>query len=418
MNKQVPKYQIYLRKLKGFMRKGLVMKGFTMMVFTIFLLASLVSALNNTTNLQQTNYPNISSVDIQRDQPLALPNWQDGDYHDYYATKEKLIEFNDDFPDLVSIFPIGTSVLNHDIWCIRITNEKNTSHKFSCLFDGCIHGNEWEGAEACLYFAEYLLINSDGNQSMRTLLNKSEIYLVPLVNPDGREKDDRFNENGIDLNRNFDVNFGRILGHCFPLGKLFGLIKIKWIGIPRTNLIWTNCGRHPFSEPESQAMRDLMKELAYHDFSFYLTCHTAQHYFSRPSNNIRRSEYELSPRELGVLDYAKSWVENNTEYRSAKDNNKFGYGSSADYCFKECHIPSFGLEILTPNLDPWFSHGKHNNLVHWMNTTLPIFMYLLVNIEKFHDWDTPDIEPLLPDGVPPPPLKTPSYFYHQDSSIP
>jgi hypothetical protein len=44
-----------------------------------------------------------------------------------------------------------------------------------------------------------------------------------------------------------------------------------------------------------------------------------------------------------------------------------------------------------------------------MNTTLPVFMYLLVNIENFHNWDTPDIEPLLPDGVPPPPLQQ-SFF--------
>jgi len=40
-----------------------------------------------------------------------------------------------------------------------------------------------------------------------------------------------------------------------------------------------------------------------------------------------------------------------------------------------------------------------------MKTTLPVFMYLLVNIEHLHDWEIPDIQPSLPEGVPPPPLQ-------------
>jgi hypothetical protein len=40
-----------------------------------------------------------------------------------------------------------------------------------------------------------------------------------------------------------------------------------------------------------------------------------------------------------------------------------------------------------------------------MQTTLPVFMYLLVNINNFGPWRTPDIQPLLPEGVPPEPLQ-------------
>jgi hypothetical protein len=40
-----------------------------------------------------------------------------------------------------------------------------------------------------------------------------------------------------------------------------------------------------------------------------------------------------------------------------------------------------------------------------MNTTLPVFMYLLVNIDNLHNWETPDIQPPLPEGVPPEPLQ-------------
>lgn len=395
------------------MQNNLSTKGLVFGILLLFVTANVASALDTTQKPKSDDFQKISFAENHMDEPLLLPDWKDGEYHDYYATREKLIDFNDDYHDLVSVFSIGKSVLNRDIWCVRITNENNNSHKFSCLYDGGIHGNEWEGTEACLYFAEFLLINFGKNETISALLNKSVIYIVPIVNPDGRQKDDRFNDNGIDLNRNFDVNFGRLLGYSLPLGKIFGFIKIKYIWIPYIYVV-TNCGRYPFTEPESQALRDLMKALRYNDFSFYLSLHTATHDFRCLSDKIIRSEYDISPRELNVFNYTKYWVENNTEYAAREDEVGFGFGSSSSYCFKECHIASFCLEALNTGYDPWFGHGKHDRLVHWMNTTLPVFMYLLVNIENLHNWDTPHIEPLLPDGVPPPPLNNSLFFfYHQ-----
>ena len=141
-----------------------------------------------------------------------------------------------------------------------LTNEENTQEKWSCLIDGCIHGNEWEAGDACLYLAEYLLINFGSNRSLSTIVNTTVIYIVPLVNPDGRQQNTRWNANGIDLNRNFDVDFGRLRGHSLPLGKLFGRVEIPYLLIPRFGTL-TNAGRRPFSEPESQSMRDLMNHL-------------------------------------------------------------------------------------------------------------------------------------------------------------
>lgn len=149
-----------------------------------------------------------------------------------------------------------------------------------------------------------------------------------------------------------------------------------------------------------------MKGLKYRDFSFYLTLHTATHCFSRPSDKIINSEYEMSSEEVEILEYAKKWVKNNTEYRTPKDEYKHRRGYSDNYCFKECHIPCFTLEALNSDYEPGYTPGgRHDHLVHWMNTTLPIFLYLLVNIKNLHNWEIPNIEPSLPEGVPPPPLK-------------
>ncbi|PNX50073.1 MAG: hypothetical protein BV458_13840 [Thermoplasmata archaeon M9B2D] len=288
--------------------------------------------------------------------------------------------------------------------------------KSSCLIDGCIHGCEWEAGEACLYLAEYLLINFGTNATITEILNKTEVYLVPLVNPDGREKDDRFNDNGIDLNRNFNVDFGRIRAGSIPLGKILGRIKIPYIETPRLHkwfpkfpLFFINCGRHPFSEPETQAMRDFTKKL--NGFTFYVTCHTAAHCVIGPWGALK-PPFKIPQDEIDIMTYIEGWVEKNTEYKTYRSGEGLVYqgkevyfsGTSSDWFFKEYNIPSYAFEILSEDYEMWMGQGKHDHLVHWMKTTLPVFMYLLVNIDNLRQWQTPDNQPLLPEGVPPEPL--------------
>lgn len=347
------------------------------------------------------------SILVEINSSFILPDWNDEEYHDYDKTSDFLKEFQTIYPDLAHVFSIGKSVLGKDIWCIKITNEKNNQAKYSCLIDGCIHGCEWEAGEACLYLIEYLLINFDLNETVTNILNTTEVYVVPLVNPDGRQEDYRFNENGIDLNRNFDINFGRIRGGSMPVGKLLDRIKIPYRIFPRLNkwipsfpLYLTNSGRRPFSEPESHALSDLMKDLDV--FSFYVTCHTAVHIVSSPWSAFR-APFGMSDKEKKIHSYVRKWISKNTEYEDA-DFNYRASGTSMDWCFKEFRVPSFTFEILSTDYEPGAGGGKHDNLVHWMKTTLPVFMYLIVNIENLHNWETPDIQPLLPEGVPPEPL--------------
>ena len=352
---------------------------------------------------------NLPLEETDTDTALMLPDWKDEEYHDYYVTTDKLFDFRVKYPNLVKLFSIGKSVLGKDIWCIRITNEKNNENKFSCLIDGCIHGIEWEAGEACLYLAEYLLINFGKNDTITNILNNTEIYIIPLVNPDGRQNDEVGNDNGVDLNRNFDIYFGRLRSRVYRLGKLFGIIKIPYIKIRPNDpsYWWRNCGRYAFSEPETRALRDFMKSLNNHDFSFYVNCHTAWHNIITPtpwSKNILFPPYKMKENEIKIFDYVKDWIEKNTEYEADRSEEMTIGGCADIWAYNEFRIPSFTFEILSIDYDPWYGEHRHDNLVHWMKTTLPVFMYLIVNIENLHNWETPYIEPFLPEGVPPLPL--------------
>lgn len=350
--------------------------------------------------LSMNNKKNIDKTSI-------LPDWNDGMYHDYEKTKQFLLSLNNEYPDLVEVFSIGKSVEDRDIWCIKVTNEKNYQNKYVGIVDGCIHGNEWESAEICLYLAEYLLINFGENKTISNIMNLSEIYLIPILNPDGREKDMRWNENGIDLNRNFDVHFGRIKGHSFRLGKLFGFIKIPMIELPRKG-IYTNAGRRAFSEPETSALRDFMKSLDSEKLSFYVNCHTAVHGVASVINIDYKPEFLVSENEKEVLNKALVWVDENTEYDTyAVGSYSFsGAGFAHHWVFKEFRIPSFVFELLSQDYEPGYSGGgPHDSLVHWMKASLPVLIFLLTNIENLHNWETPDIEPVLSESVPPGSLK-------------
>ena len=201
-------------------------------------------------------------------------------------------------------------------------------------------------------------------------------------------------------------------GSVLRIGTPLGFIKIPYLEFPRLGLFYSNCGRRAFSEPESRAIRDFMNEIWSEDFSFYINCHTAAHCIAGPWFAFK-PPFKMTQHEIDIINYVTTWVEENTEYEGYKSGELMLYegkpyyssGCIFDWFFKEFHIPSFIFEILSDDYEMYMGPGKHDHLVHWMKTTLPVFMYLLVNIDNLRQWRTPDIQPSLPEGVPPEPLQ-------------
>jgi murein peptide amidase A len=120
---------------------------------------------------------------------------------------------------------IGHSVLGRPITARRV-GDLDSPRK--ALVVGSIHGDEPEGLRV-----------TRAIRAMRARIHGIDLWVIDTVNPDGLHARRRQNAHGVDLNRNFGTNWRR----TGPPGYRY------------------YAGRKPFTEPESRAVRTLVRRL-------------------------------------------------------------------------------------------------------------------------------------------------------------
>jgi len=115
---------------------------------------------------------------------------------------EELTEFIyqlDESSDLLQVEPIGKSVEGRNLYAMKFSSSQigSDKSKIKVLIFAQQHGNEQSGKEGALLLARELL-----KQENKYLFDKIDFVLIPQMNPDGSEKNQRRNGNGMDLNRN------------------------------------------------------------------------------------------------------------------------------------------------------------------------------------------------------------------------
>ncbi len=103
--------------------------------------------------------------------------------HDIYKQLERA------HPGLVKLESIGKSYEERELWLLTVTNLNNKPHQEKPAFwiDGNIHANEIQTAEVSVYTAWYLVENYGKNDFITNLLDDKVFYILPVMNPDGRE---------------------------------------------------------------------------------------------------------------------------------------------------------------------------------------------------------------------------------------
>ncbi len=110
-------------------------------------------------------------------------------FYDHVGLGAILARLHKAFPDLTKLYSIGKSSQGRDIWCLEITarNIGDPDRKPGMYIDGNIHGNEVQTGETVAYTAWYLCHQYGRLEKVTALLNDRVFYLLPTINPDGRD---------------------------------------------------------------------------------------------------------------------------------------------------------------------------------------------------------------------------------------
>jgi hypothetical protein len=107
-------------------------------------------------------------------------------------------------PSIAKMFSIGKSHQGRDLWVVKISDNVNVDEvEPEFKYISSMHGDEITGRELMVFLIEDLISAYKSDASTQEMINNTEIFIMPSMNPDGSEKRVRYNAKNIDLNRNF-----------------------------------------------------------------------------------------------------------------------------------------------------------------------------------------------------------------------
>jgi carboxypeptidase T len=208
----------------------------------------------------------------------AVSQTTTGLYHTYEEMTVLLHNLAENHSDIMSLFSIGTTFEGRDLWMVKLSDNVNQEeNEPGVLLMGAHHGNEKPSYEVLIYFIEFMIENYENNTNdVREVINNTQIFILPMVNPDGVEAGTRKNREpnygpfglkseitsiGVDLNRNYGYKW--FLLFFFPQWYLGSTDYHDTSEVYR--------GERPFSEKETQAIRGFVDT---HEIAICITYHT------------------------------------------------------------------------------------------------------------------------------------------------
>jgi hypothetical protein len=273
-------------------------------------------------------------------------------------------------PNLFKVESIGTTWEDRDIIAVTITkNVKTNKNKPALFYTGTIHAREWIGIELSLSFAKYIIEHIDYDPQLNTLLDRATLYMVPCANPDGFEysrnhfsfwrKNRRRNQDGsfgVDLNRNFEVGFSP--------------------NKDTTSNVYS--GPAPFSEPETQALRDFV--LNHTNITIALDYHSQGNVFFPAHNFIHEDAIDAIDLNLLAGNMAEEIrKESNREYgvHMGKPPTHLISGSGREFYYSQGAL-ALVAEVGTRNISDYQEHMSEN-----INENIPALIYALSEVNNY-----------------------------------
>lgn len=319
---------------------------------------------------------------------------------EFRSLTDDLFALAKQYPQIVQVVSLGQSHEGREIWALKLSDDVSAEDPAEpeTLFIGGQHAREWIGVEVPFLIAQYLAQNHAVNERVRRLIDNLEIWIVPMVNPDGHEytrldpcptapqvpcrlwrKNRRDLGNGVfgvDLNRNWGFQWDSRAGGS------------------RNPQSVTYRGPEPFSEPEIKAIRDLVLDpnrrfkafMDYHSFSQIIGWPWGYSFdppvplsenqrFDPPSDSV---EYARIGETMAQLIWSVHWQ----PYRACQISLECPYpaaGVSTDWFYSQTGGISFVIELRPATGEPGFVLPA-DQILPTFQENLPAALYLLEQV--------------------------------------
>jgi carboxypeptidase T len=260
-------------------------------------------------------------------------------YRDLTQVNSALETLHNTYPAITDLVTIGTSVEGRPIMALKISNPPSVDDpaKGDVVYVGLHHAREWISVEVCLYIADQLLHQYATNAGLQTDLNAIQLWIVPVVNPDGfvythdvfrnwrkNRRDNGDGTYGVDLNRNWGYQWGLSSGSS---------------GVTSDD---TYRGTASFSEPEVDDLKDFLN--ARNNLKCFVSYHSYSELYLRPWAYTTSD----APGETTLASIAQRNIARVAAVHGHTYSESIWYtssGEAADYLWGEKRVAAFTSEL-------------------------------------------------------------------------
>lgn len=227
-------------------------------------------------NVMQSEKRNASCLSDQVKLPPVPSGFNLGSMAGFYTYQEFLDELDEmaaTYPNLISARQTISTFLTHEnrpIYWLKISDNPSVDEaEPEVLYSALHHAREPLSLSNTIFYMWYLLENYATDPEVKYLVDETELYFIPMLNPDGYVQNQTSNPNGggmwrknkrdngdgtigVDLNRNYSAAWGTT-------------------GVNFDGNSDTYPGKSAFSEPETQAMKWFCEN---HQIQFAFNAHT------------------------------------------------------------------------------------------------------------------------------------------------
>jgi carboxypeptidase T len=298
------------------------------------------------------------SVVPRRFHPTSTATGQDM-YSNLQGMEKRIMDLGSKYPNIAKVYQIGLSQEEHrPVYAVKIGTSPNENDPTlpEFVITGVHHAREWISAEVPMGLAEHLCAVFDKNERVRSILSTIELWIIPVLNPDGFAytfepgEDSIINDQkrywrknrrggyGVDPNRNYDNLWGG--------GGSSGSKNDE-----------TYRGTKPFSETETTNIQNLIGQPSKNVTSMngwldnvlgFLSYHSYGQQMLYPFGG----NYDHAPNEpflIGLLQNMKLMIRNTTDITYTIEKSSQMYLADGDACdwFMQEHgyRPAFTIEL-------------------------------------------------------------------------